>query len=99
MQITIKTNKSAVNLMRRSGYALLGQDTNTGEISFIKRAGKNNYPRFHAFIKKDGEIITVNLHLDQKKPSYDGSHAHNAEYKGPLLSKEAGRIKKSSEIF
>lgn len=99
MKITIETNESAVNLMRRSGYALLGQDANTGEISFIKRVGDNSYPHFHAYVKKDGKIITVNLHLDQKKPSYSGSHAHNAEHKGSLLNKEADRIKKSFKTF
>jgi len=99
MQITIKTNKSAINLMRRSGYASLRQNENTGEISFIKRAGENNYPRFHVYIKKDGKIITINLHLDQKKPSYSGSHAHNAEYEGSLLNKEVNRIKKNFETF
>lgn len=81
--------------MRRSGYALLGQDQNTAELSFAKRAGGGDYPRFHAYVKKEGGIIRVNLHLDQKKPSYAGTHAHNAEYDGELLEGEMERIKKT----
>lgn len=93
MKITLKTNESAINVLRRAGYGLIGQDQNTGEISFAKRAGGGDYPRFHAYVKKETGIIIINLHLDQKKPSYSGSHAHNAEYEGEILDKEAERIK------
>jgi hypothetical protein len=92
MKITLHTNESVINVLRRAGYGLLGQDQNTGEISFVKRAGSGDYPRFHAYVKKETGIITVNLHLDQKKPSYSGSHAHNAEYEGDILDEEAKRI-------
>jgi hypothetical protein len=95
MKITIETDKSATNVMRRAGYGLLGKDADTGEISFVKRAGGGDYPRFHTYVKKEGKIITVNLHLDQKRPSYVGSHAHNAEHENPLLEQEALLIKKS----
>lgn len=94
MKITIQTDRSATDIMRRSGYGLLGQDADTGEISFAKRAGGGDYPRLHAYVKKEGKIITVNLHLDQKRPSYGGSHAHNAEYESPLLEQEALAIRK-----
>ena len=32
------------------------------------------------------------LHLDQKKPIYEGTHAHNGEYFGPVVETEADRI-------
>src|SRR3989338_10126679 len=34
----------------------------------------------------------LNLHLDQKKPSYAGAHAHNAEYEGELVEAEGKRL-------
>lgn len=37
--------------------------------------------------------VTLNLHLDQKQPSYQGSHAHSGEYKGALIEVEVARIK------
>ena len=33
------------------------------------------------------------LHLDQKKPVYQGAHAHSGEYFGPVIDEEAARIK------
>jgi len=35
----------------------------------------------------------LNLHLDQKQPSYAGAPAHNAEYDGDLVAAEMARIK------
>ena len=92
MKATLETKHSVMTLLRQSGYALLGQDQNTGEFSFAKRAGGGDYPRFHAYVKKEGGTIHINLHLDQKKPSYSGSHAHNAEYEGEILEEEMKRI-------
>lgn len=95
MKSEIITKESVINLMRRSGYALLGQDPNTAELSFAKRAGGGDYPRFHAYVKKEGGTIRISLHLDQKKPSYAGSHAHSGEYDGELVGGEMERIKKT----
>jgi len=36
---------------------------------------------------------TINLHLDQKAPCYQGSSAHAGEYEGEILEKEKERIK------
>ena len=46
---------------------------------------------FHYRVSR--ETIIINLHLDQKKPVYRGTPAHAAEYEGPLLEKEASRLK------
>jgi hypothetical protein len=32
------------------------------------------------------------LHLDQKKPQYKGTRAHNGEYDGPIVEREITRI-------
>ena len=40
-----------------------------------------------------GKVFIFKLHLDQKKPSYEGSKKHSGEYDGPLVEGEAKRIK------
>ena len=78
--------------MRQAGYSYL-RDRNTGKDSFVRRAGSNFYPRFHVYINEGEEKVVFNLHLDQKKPSYQGAHAHNAEYEGEVVEAEAERLK------
>ena len=36
--------------------------------------------------------LIINVHLDQKKPSYRTSHAHSADYEGDQIAAEAERI-------
>ncbi len=89
---------SPLNLLRRAGYAFLRRDEQTGELSFIKRVGNADYPRFHIYVKMNrvGQA-GVNLHLDQKKASYQGATAHSGEYdseENEWLGKEAEIIKK-----
>jgi hypothetical protein len=79
-------------LMRRAGYGYM-MHRQGGQDSFVRRLGNADYPRFHMYIsEEDGEVI-FNLHLDQKKPSYQGSHAHNAEYDGELVEAEIARLR------
>lgn len=80
-----------VFLMRRAGYGF-GR-VEAGEYSFLKRLGANRYPRFHAYAQKEGDNLAVNLHLDQKQPSYEGATAHSGEYSGELIEQESERIK------
>ena len=76
-----KPNNSALNVLRRSGYAFLRKDDRTGEMSFVKRVGGGDYPRFHIYTRTSAKgSIEVNLHLDQKKASYEGTTAHSGEY-------------------
>jgi hypothetical protein len=96
MKIEIKTKESVINLFQKSGY-VLSKQVSENEFSFLKRLGGGDYPRFHAYVKKDNGVIIINLHLDQKRPSYKGSHAHNAEYFGELVESEAERIKKIAD--
>ena len=71
------------------------------EISIVRQMGRNDYPRFHLYIKENNRPIDrsmglsfiFNLHLDQKKPSYKGSRAHSGEYDGELVEGEAKRIR------
>ena len=63
------------------------------EISVVRKLGIGDYPRFHLYIKEENKTLVLNLHIDQKKPSYEGSHAHSGEYDGQLIESEAERIK------
>jgi hypothetical protein len=94
---------SPLNILRRAGYAFLRRDERTGELSFVKRVGNADYPRFHIYVKMNrAGQAEVNLHLDQKKASYRGATAHSGEYtseENQWLEIEAGNIKKGFSSF
>lgn len=84
--------------LKRAGYAMLN-DRQSGEISFARRLTRDFYPRFHIYVTesfdKNGRVIVnLNLHLDQKKPGYEGQSRHNAEYDGEVVKTEASRLSK-----
>lgn len=79
------------NLMRQSGYFFEGKNPD-GEMNFARP--QRGYPRFHIYLKQSGNDLILNLHLDQKKPSYRGAAAHAGEYVGETVEKEAERIKR-----
>jgi len=95
MRLNFKNIKdSPINLMRRAGYSFAGRDERTGEEGFARRLSSGDYPKFHAFVKRDGDFVFVNLHLDQKRPSYGSHTAHSGEYEdNELLEKEAQIIR------
>lgn len=74
--------------MRNIGYAPFRD-------SYVRRIGRGAYPRFHIYVKEGENNIIINLHLDHKRPSYEGSIAHSGEYEGAIVEGEAERIKKS----
>jgi len=85
------------NWLRHAGYALIPEREN-GEISFARRFSRDLYPRFHVYYQweknsKNEEVIVFNLHLDQKKPGYQGFNRHNAEYDGEVVEREVARLK------
>ena len=97
MKLTFNGLKDTpLNLLRRLGYAFLRRDERTGEMSFAKRMSSGDYPRFHIFAGQNAKgDTTLNLHLDQKKPSYQGSSSHSGEYQDEgVLKQEAERIEK-----
>ena len=85
-------NGNIVAVAREIGYVIIDTKDN-GEYNLVRRLDVDNYPRFHAYVKQQGNNYDFSLHLDQKKPSYEGSHAHNGEYFGPVVENEADRIK------
>lgn len=80
-------------LMRKAGYGFERKNKKTGEEVFGRRIRGSEYPKFHVYAKKDGDTLVVNLHLDQKKPVYEGVTAHSGEYEGEVIEQEAERIK------
>lgn len=95
MEIKILKEKvaNAEQFIRRCGYGKIF-DRQTGQTSFVRRLHGDFYPRFHVYVNDGGQDWIFNLHLDQKRPSYEGSHAHSGEYDGALVAKEAERIRK-----
>ncbi len=83
------------NLMRNIGYYFQGKDEKSSELSFVRPP--RSYPRFHIYLRQENDNLTFNLHLDQKKPIYEGTTAHSGEYEGELVEKEAERIKQILE--
>lgn len=78
-------------LLQRAGYNEF-RDSRTGAVSYMRRLTGQFYPRFHVYIEEKGDDVILNIHLDQKRPSYAGSHMHSGEYDGPLIETEGQRI-------
>ena len=95
MDFVIKNLQESVSeASRRMGYVII--DTNEkNEYNMVRKFSRDNYPRFHVYLGQQGSDFKFSLHLDQKKPVYEGSgsHAHNGEYFGPIVEEEADRIK------
>lgn len=83
-------NDNARNLMRRLSYG--EQRTRAGQISYVKRVAGERFPRYHAYVENQNGGLQVNLHIDQKEASYDGTSAHAGEYEGPVVEREMSRI-------
>lgn len=81
---------NARQAMRAAGY---GEHTgHGGQLSYTRRLRGAQYPRFHAYVEDQAGGIQINLHLDQKQASYEGSSAHGGEYEGPAVKKEMKEI-------
>lgn len=96
MKFSVKNQKENIyNLMREIGYHFQKEDKEKGEFVFARPS--RGYPRFHIYLKKENESLIFNLHLDQKKPIYEGAPAHSGEYEGEVVENEAERIKQILE--
>ena len=80
-------------LMRECGYRLIENYWKGNEKSYARSLELNQYPRFHIYYYETQQGLEINIHLDMKKPSYEGETAHNGEYEGEIVEKEAERIK------
>lgn len=80
----------ARNIMRRMGYGEIRK--RNGQVSYARRVTGGNFPRYHAYVEDRNGGMQINLHIDQKEASYQGTAAHSGEYEGPLVEKEMERI-------
>ena len=87
------------NSMRDVGYHFQREEKrgDITEYSFVRP--RNGFPRFHIYAKIENGDILANLHLDQKKPTYEGTTAHSGDYDEPIVAKEADRIKQMTLNF
>jgi len=79
------------DLARRISYKPIGY-TERKELNAV-RSIAGDYPRFHAYITEEKGMVNFSLHLDQKRPVYEGSTAHNGDYDSEIVQEEAKRIK------
>ena len=89
-----------MTFIRRCGYGEY-YDKRLGKVSYMKRAHISTmFPRYHVYIveQKDGGIV-LDLHLDQKRPSYKGTTMHAGEYEGGAVEIEAKRIREQVKKF
>lgn len=78
-------------IFRRAGYVPF-RDPRSGEESYVRRLGIHFYPRFHLYVEEIPGKLRLNLHLDQKQPSYQGFRKHSGEYDGSTVEAEAERL-------
>ncbi len=83
--------------LRTAGYNFI-PEREDGQASYARRLGRDFYPRFHIYFieqtASNGDVVvTFMLHLDQKRPGYEGFARHNAEYDGDLVEREIERLK------
>ncbi len=94
-----KLNTSVKNFLRACGYAEFF-NRHTKEISFTRSLDPGRfYPRFHIYTQESANQIRINLHLDAKQPSYEGTAAHGGEYEGQVVENEGRRLKMALEKF
>jgi len=101
MKLIINKNKlsaSADMLLKRAGYSF-HSDFRSGKDSYSRRLGSGFFPKFHMYAEETPEKIFLNLHLDQKQASYEGSNMHSGEYDGEVVEAEMERVKKFAIQF
>ncbi|MBI4437748.1 hypothetical protein HY631_02245 [Candidatus Uhrbacteria bacterium] len=76
--------------MRRLGYG--EHRGHEGQLSYALRVSGQLFPRYHAYVEDRDGGVQVNLHVDQKAASYEGTSAHAGEYEGALVESEMQRI-------
>lgn len=73
------------SFLRSAGYAPFHE-------SYVRVLSRGGYPRFHIYVDENDGQYLLNLHLDQKRPSYGKETAHSGEYEGKVVEDEADRI-------
>ena len=95
MKIIIENPKTSVaNYFRRAGYHF--QKNEGDEMAFIRQLTDQPFPRFHLFCKIVEYKFQINIHIDHKRASYEGTSMHGGEYgdDSEMLQGEVDRLKK-----
>jgi hypothetical protein len=95
MKLVIKlSGKTLYETMRTCGYSPGYGEAKRTEFVFQRLITGRPYPKFHIYASLNAEKKTasLNLHLDQKQPSYKGFSAHSGEYSGSVVEQEVARI-------
>lgn len=72
------------NIMRKLGYHFFRD-------AYMRRIGRDHYPRFHVHVIEEEEQTKIDLHMDMKKQSM-GRRRHGAGNED-LVAEERERIK------
>ena len=95
-----KLNRNPHFFLKECGYTEIRNPHQNNQSSFARSLNPGYfYPRFHIYIEEDPNQLGINLHLDAKKPSYEGSTAHSGEYDGAIVTQEMERVKSIAEHF
>lgn len=80
------------SILQEAGYHEF-RDPNTGKASYSLRLDRKQYPRFHVYVHRATlDYTELDLHIDQKKASYEGHTAHSGEYDGSTVQAEGERL-------
>lgn len=86
--------------LRKCGYIEIQNPHKDFETSYARSLDPGRfYPRFHVYIEPNPNGTGLSIHLDAKKPSYEGSSAHSGEYDSPLVKEESVRIQNLTKEF
>lgn len=77
--------------MKKLGYDQI-VDRRRNQVSYVRLFGSTHYPRFHCYVDSRDTGFQINLHIDQKAPSYGSNTAHSGEYDGPVVEREGNRM-------
>lgn len=91
MKIYLAKKENLYSFMRECGYAPFKE-------SYVRTLTAHGFPRFHIYVNETEDQYILNLHLDQKKPSYGKETAHSGEYDGAIVEQEAVKIKSLIKI-
>ncbi len=90
-----KPTTSVSNYFRRAGYSF--QKREGEEMAFVRKLTDQEFPRFHLFARVLEGKFHVNMHIDHKRVSYEGTSMHSGEYgDSNLLKEELERLKNIS---
>jgi hypothetical protein len=78
--------------LRTLGWAQI-YDRRGDKYSYVKRLSRDFYPRLHLYVKQYPDNYVFDIHLDQKKASYEGHSAHSGEYEGEIVTNATETIK------